>query len=495
MQSHKTADEEFGFENPPYTLDITAGDQSWHLKVGNRTAPGDGVYIRLIGGAGAYVTGVSWLASLPHDVNAWRDTALAGEVGTVDWLVITNGAKAIELRRDPTNRLWRMLRPLQTRADGVYITTALQQLRSARAARFVTDDPKADLTTFGLQPAGLDVWLGHGTNLTDGIHAGKDSADDPGQLFARRDGWNSVVTTAKEALVPWLGDVNDFRDPHLLTITAPITEIEVRGANNYTLARQGSGQWAVAGEKFPVDMDTLQQFVRVLVNLRITEFVKDAVTGPDLQKFGLTPTNSLSITLRSTAGDTNSVAGQIIFGATDTNNTVFVKRGDEDFVYALSLEQLNQLPANDSWFRDRRVWNFSETNVVQITLHQGGKTRQIKHEGFNQWSLAPGSQGMVDPVGLEETAKQFGSMTAAGWIDRNFAAPEKFGLNTNNLSITFELKSGEKPEVDFGTEIPSATTPTALTAVTLDGERWAFVFPPTIYQLVAAYLTIPAGTP
>ncbi|HSY19035.1 MAG TPA: DUF4340 domain-containing protein, partial [Candidatus Acidoferrales bacterium] len=168
---HKNADAEYGFENPQFTLDVTVGEQVWHLKIGNKTAPGDGVYVRLIGGAGLYVTEVNWLQLLPRDVNAWRDTSLVADVSTVDWLVITNGAKAIELRRDPTNRLWRMIRPLQARADSVYITTALQQLRSARATRFVTDDPKADLTTYGLQPVELDVWLGHGTNLISGIHA------------------------------------------------------------------------------------------------------------------------------------------------------------------------------------------------------------------------------------------------------------------------------------------------------------------------------------
>ena len=52
-------------------------------------------------------------------------------------------------------------------------------------------------------------------------------------------------------------------------------------------------------------------------------------------------------------------------------------------------------------------------------------------------------------------------------------------------------KSGEKCAVDFGAEVSQ----TALAAVTLEGERWAFVFPPVIYQLVAAYLTIPANAP
>ncbi|HEV2691335.1 MAG TPA: DUF4340 domain-containing protein [Verrucomicrobiae bacterium] len=496
--SHKNADAEYGFENPQYTLDVNIGEQSWHLKIGNRTAPGDGVYVRLVGGAGLYVTDVAWLQSLPHDVNAWRDTSLVTDASAVDWLVITNGAKAIELRRDPTNRLWRMIRPLQARADSTYITTALQQLRSAKATRFVTDDPKADLGAYGLQPVELDVWLGQGTNLIAGVQAGKDSTENPGQLFARRDGWHSIVTAAKEALAPWRGDVNDFRDPHLLTFNGSVAEIEVRGENTFTLQRQGSNQWAVAGEKFPIDMENLQLFARLLANMRITEFVKDVVTGPDLQSFGLAPTNSRSITLRSVAGDTNTAIASIIFGATTETNKVFVKRGDEDFVYALALSDVNQLPHAGWQFRDRHIWNFSPTNVTQVTLHQAGKTRQFIHDGFQKWSVAPGSQGMIgDLVGLEESVNQFGSLVTEYWLDRNFSltTPEQYGFNTNNFQITFDLKSGEKATMDFGQEIPSASAPTAFAAVTLDGDRWTFVFPPSIYQLVELYLKTPPGAP
>ena len=77
---------------------------------------------------------------------------------------------------------------------------------------------------------------------------------------------------------------------------------------------------------------------------------------------------------------------------------------------------------------------------------------------------------------------------------RNITDPEKnYGLNTNNLQITFELKNGSKYSVDFGAEPPSSQT--ALAAVTLDGERWAFVFPPVLYQFVLSYLTIPANVP
>ena len=490
LRGHKNADAEFGFENPQFSIAVEAGEQRWQLLVGNKTAPGDQVFVRVVGVDGAFVTGIDWLQHLPRSATDWRDTALVDASGACDWIVITNGTKVIELRCDPTNHLWSLTRPWPARADGPRIAAALQQLRSVRVTQFVSDDPKADLADFGLQPAELDVWFGRGTNFQSAVHAGKSPAENPAQIFARREGWNSVVAVANDAMTPWHGAVNDFRDPHLLTLTAPVAEIEVRGENTFTLQQRGSNAWAVGGEKFSADAENVTNFLKLLTSFRVAEFVKDFNTAADLQGFGLTNPPSRQIMLRAVAGDTNAALAQLLFGATETNR-VFVKRADEKFVYALAAEDFNRLPENGWEFRDRRIWSFTETNVAQVTLHQGGKTRQMLRSGANKWSLAPGSQGIINPPAVEETVHRLGELTAAGWIGRNVTAPEKFGLNTNNLSIAVELKTGEKLTVDFGAEVSQ----TALAAVTLDGERWAFVFPAALYQLVAAYLTIPPNTP
>ena len=489
----KNTDTEFGFNNPQFTLDVAAGDQTWHLRIGKQTAPGDQVYVRIVGLDGAFVTDASWLQLLPHSANEWRDTALVDAAAALDGIVITNGTKVIELHRDATTHLWRMIRPLLARADDLHILESWQQLRAARVTAFVNDDPKADLSAYDLLPAELDVWLGRGTNLFAAVHAGKALPENPAQVYARREGWTGVLAVAKESLAPWRGTVNDFRDPHLLELTAPVVEIEVRGQtneDNYTLQSHGAAGWGVAGEKFPADEETVVALVKLLAGFRVQEFVKDVVTAPDLQSFGLAAP-ARQITLRSVVGDTNSVIAQLLFSAVQTNK-VFVKRADEDFVYALAASDFNQLPVSGWDFRERRLWHFSETNVAQITMRQNGQTRQLVRTGENKWSLAAG-QGMINPPAVEETVHRLGELAASGWVGRNVTAPEQFGLNTNNLSLAVELKTGEKFAVDFGSEIPQAQT--ALAAVTLDGERWVFVFPAPLYQLVAAYLTIPAGPP
>ena len=419
LRNHHNADVEYGFEPPRISLVIETGGQRRQLLVGNKTPPGDQVFLRVVGVDGAFVADADWLKFITNSASDWRDTALvdAGH-GSVDWIVLTNGTKAIELRRDATNHLWRMIRPFPARADADRITDALQHLQTARADQFITDDPKADLAGFDLQPAELDLWLGHGTNFISAVHVGKSPTNDPAQVFVQRDGWPVVVTTARESLSPWRGSVNDFRDSYLLELTAPVAEIEVRGQDNFTnftLQRQGSNDWQIVGEKFPVDAENVQLFIKTLAGLRVGKsgFVADVVTEPDLPAYGLAKP-ARQITLRSTAGDTNSVIVQLSFGiGTNDNNEVFVRRADEDFVYAIATNDFNRLPEADWEFRERRIWNFAEGDVAQITVHQNGKTRQMVRNGLNKWSLAAGSQGIINT-----STGHRGNRAPAGGIDR-----------------------------------------------------------------------------
>ena len=233
-------------------------------------------------------------------------------------------------------------------------------------------------------------------------------------------------------------------------------------------------------------------FVKLLAGWRVSEFVKDVTTATDLEKYGLAQP-SQQIVFRGTAGDTNSTVAQILFGNIETNR-VFVKRGDEDSIYALPLADFKRLPVEGWQFRSHRLWNFSVTNVASVTLRQGGQTRTLLRNGINSWSLAASSQGLIkDVFGVEEAVTRLGTLDAQGWVARNFSTPETFGFNPNNLQLTVELKSAEKFTLDFGETVPQ--TQTVFAAATLDGERWAFVFPPVLAPLIAEYLTIPPGTP
>ncbi|HSY42742.1 MAG TPA: DUF4340 domain-containing protein [Candidatus Acidoferrum sp.] len=482
---------EYGFNAPEVSLVIQSGDDRREVLVGNKTAPGDQVFLRVVGEDGVFVTDVGWLQHIPQSANDWRDSALVNLGNNCDSITLTNGAKIVELHLNPVNQLWQMTRPLVARANSDFIAGALQGLRNSRVTQFVSDNPNADLTAFGLQPASLDLWLGYASNAVAAIHIGKDSTNDATQVFARREGWNTIVTTPKQPLSAWFGTVNDFRDPYLLELTAPVAEIEMvgPGTNRYVLQRLATSAWQIAGEKFPVDAASVQSFIQWLANMRVSEFVKDVVTPADLPAYGLAP-SARQIILRSAIGSTNAVIAQLLFGSVHTNE-VFVRRADENFIYAITPEDFTRLPEGPPWqFRDHSIWNFSENDITQITVRQNGKTLQMVHNGPNKWSLATGSQGVINPPAIEEVAHDLGTMAAVAWWARGVDNPSDYGLKPGNLSITATLKNGQAYTVDFGTPLSGQTS---LAAVTLDGEQWVFIFPPALYQLIMSYLAIPPG--
>jgi len=356
----------------------------------------------------------------------------------------------------------------------------------------VTDDANTDPTAYDLQPAMLDLWLGRGGSLTDGLHLGKVLTNNPALIYARREGWNGVVTTTNEPLAAWRGGVTDFRNPHLLDSTAPVHEIDewvAEGTNRFSLQRSGSNVWQVAGETFPVDAGTVQNFLTVLGNLSATEYVSDAVSATDLQTYGLTRP-SLQITLRPVAGDTNQVLTQLSFSAPQTNS-VYVLRSDENKIYRVEEADWRRIPRFALQFRERQVWNFKEQDIRQIIVQQNGQTRRILHLGRDKWMLGDGAPGQVLGPGVEEAAHQLGVLAALVWVDRNVNDPAVFGVTTNSLQIEADLNNGRKYNLVYGQ--PYKGNPIAL--VTLEGESWAFVVPEILNQLVMPYLTIPSGAP
>lgn len=498
LRQTQDANAQYGFDSPQISLVIQSGDDRREILVGNKTAPGDQVFLRVVGTEGVYVTGAGWLKSIPSSITGWRDPALVTGENNYDSIALTNGTEVVMLNYSVSNHLWKMSQPLSARANSDYITKALRQLQTARVSQFISDNPNVDLTAYGLQPAALDLWLGRGTNAVAALHFGKSTTNDSSGVFARRDGWNAIVTTPKDPVAAWSGTVNDFRDPYLLELTAPVAQVELigPGTNHYSLQRKDANTWQIPGQAFPVDSDTVQYLISTLARLRVAEFVKDAVTPAVLPAYGLAAP-ARQIILRSAIDDTNAVIAQLLFSASTNEvgsltNEVFVRRTDENFIYAITPEDYGRLPEGAAWeFRDRRFWNFTENDVAKITVHQNGKTLVITHNGPNHWVLTAGS-GAIVPAALEETVHDLGNMAAVVWWARGISDPAQYGVKPGSLSLTLTLKNGQDLTTDFGSPLSGQTS---LAVVTLAGERWVYIFPPELYQLVMSYLAIPASGP
>ena len=491
LRNRPKAEQEYGFNTPQAFISIEQPDYPVRLLVGARTAPGDQVFLKVVGAGGVCVVSADLLKYIPRTPEDWRDTTLIDLKSLAyDRLSVTNGAKIFELRRDATNKLWRMVYPLQARAYSARTDESLELLQSVTVSQFLPDDPKADLEAYGFQPPDLELAFGQGTNTVARLQFGKSPTNDTRLVYARRLGVNAIVTVPKDLLAPWYARVNDFRDPSLVTLTTPVTEIDVRGADSFSLQQQTNGAWRVLPQGFLADAGVVKEFLADLNALQIVEFTKDVVIAPDLPAYGLASPARQYI-LKSAAanapnGATNTVMAELDFGTNQADKT-FARRADENFIYAVKRADFERLPSASFQMRERRIWSFSTNDIARATIRQQGKVRQITRNAPYDWSLTP---GITNELAVEDTIGALCQLTAVAWVGHGAADRARFGFTDNSHQITLELKSGEKASVEFNGAAPSGVP---YGAVTLDGEPWIFECPAWLYHYVESHLSFVPG--
>jgi len=343
----------------------------------------------------------------------------------------------------------------------------------------------------GLQPPDLELVLGHGTNTVARLDFGKSPTNDTRLVYARRSGLPGIVAIPKDGLAPWYGQVNDFRDPFLVTWSGQVGGIDVRGQDTFSLQQQSDDTWRVLPQNFPADAGLVKDLLSALSGMQIVEFNNDVVTAPDLVTYGLAaPAQQYVLRAAATnsaAGPTNPVLAEVDFG-TNQADKVFARRADESFVYAVRFADVQHLPSVSWEMRERRIWNFSTNDVQGLTLQQQGRVRQLERKGPNNWALAPHSQGVINVLAVEEAVRGLCQLTAIAWVARGEEYRTRYGFTENDQRITLELKNGEKAPVEFSA-LASPNSPYA--AVMMDGQLWIFQFPTWLYDYVQRFLSVP----
>jgi hypothetical protein len=495
LRSNPKAAEDYGIEPPQLTLIFDSGPP---ILIGHRTSPGDQVFVRIPGREGVAVVDSSVLNLFPQSANDWRDKRLADTTGLAfDRIVVTNSTRSqwsFVLQQDPTNRLWGMTFPLKVRADSEKVDDALQRLQKLHVHDFVSDEPKPDLESYGLQTPALTVALGQGTNSVLALDFGKELTNSPGLIYARRRDQTAVVTLSTNALAQWNASYDVFRDRHLVTMLGPIASVRVAGQDEFTLQWQTNNTWRVLPQNYPADQTLATHLVRTLSELQVANFERDSVSEvllPQYPQYGLAkPARQFTISWTPSTTATNAPT-TIDFGV-NTNNQVFARRIGEDAVYGINPADFEALPSASWEMRDRRIWDFESTNVARITIHQNGQTREIVRKGATGWALATNSSGTINLSAIEDTVRALGHLTAFSWVGHGTDKLAGYGFDPKGYELSIELKNGNKLTLRLGGD---ARLDSAYASVPLDGEPWIFEFPPDVLPSLVYSLMIHTPPP
>jgi hypothetical protein len=457
------------------------------LLVGTNSAAGDQIFIRQAGSGDIYLVPPGLLRYIPGDPAAWRSRRIfPGPFDDTTHLQIRSATGTVDLQRTDTNTAWRMTSPWNARADNARIHAAIASWRTNFIHRFVAEAP-ADLQPFGLQSPGLEVLAGAGTNLGRGLLFGASTTNDPPLVHVRRPGEDSILLVPLDTMEAWRGLPKDFLDRRIIDAApAAIRAVEVTysGQAGAKIEAVAGGGWRIVGhETLTADAALLSDAFAILTSDN-TELEKAVVT--DFKPYGLDqPLLEYTVSVATQAGTNRTVSARFGVG---TNGVVYVHRLDEDAVKTIAPADFLRLPRSARQFKDRRIWDFKVDDVVSVTVVQKGTTRKLVRSGPGDWRVAQGAADMINPFGVEEAVARLGDLKAEFWTQQaDERSRSVYGFDTENYTLTIELKSGALPPLSLGGPSPYHN-PYGMTEVA--GVPMVFEFPLELhYNYIREYLS------
>ena len=484
-------DEDFGFKPPQVVITLErAEDKKIELHLGDFTPLEDKIYARSPGKSGVFTVDSKILDVIPFTQNSWRDRSLFHLDKSrleVNQIRVRSGPRNMILQQT-TNSNWHVSLPAPTkRGDNTRIKQMLVKLWNWNVVEFVTDDPKTDLQSFGLQSPEAELILSRGTNRLAAIQFGHSPTNQPGLVFARCLTHTNVVKIPKTWLEELRSPVWSYCDHHLVDSFDPgvdsLARIEVQSGEPFTLQQSTNGLWNITRPALmPADGNLVFDLLRRLRSLKAIEMEREVVG--DFAAFGLEKPSG-QYTLRQRGG-TNAIIAQVSFGspAGDTSERVFARRHDEGAAYVVSALDRQNLPSYGYQLRDRRFWQFHTNDVTKITLNRGEESTELIRNTKGLWT---GLKGLLPPEKHENIStalSALGRLEVAAWTAQGADKLATYDILQRKKSIILELKRDGKTlirKVQFGKQSQSlnfyayATDP-------LEQEPVVFEFPLNTYN-------------
>ncbi len=287
---------------------------------------------------------------------------------TVDRVELIRTNQALRAERD--NRLWKLTAPVAYPAQPLAIENLLAAIGSLHSQPRVPPKPSAGgLAAFGLAPPQARLIFQQNTNHIELRFGARTPVGD--KLYFQLAGAEDVLVT-EAAFLDWLPrSADDWRDPALLSLAGlNFNRLEVRaGGRGFEIQRDlTNAAWRLTKPMLArADNPRIEHLLGQMTQWRAAQFVTDDPKA-ELEPFGLqTPEVELAF-----AQGTNELL-VLQFGKSPTNDPaqVYARRLSHTNIVLVPRAQLEPLRAPFSDYRDRRLVDFSWTNVDLIEVRAG----------------------------------------------------------------------------------------------------------------------------
>lgn len=445
MESDKARLEEYDLVKPKLRLKLLGKDMPAEIWFGKDAALEGKMYVRFANDKETFLTRQTVKTAIAKKPEEFRDRKLT-DLGTaeVSRLVLKTAAGEMEVQKHI--ELWKIVKPLNARADADKIRDLIAQVTTAQIQQFVAED-RGVLQRYGLaEPRGAITLFSQDDQQGQTLQIGGVPDKEQEQVYVRFSARNFVYTLPKKIEQILNSTPADLRDRHLIRIDTDNLDrltIDAADIGKTVLARKDE-TWQIASRNNqPANTAEVNRLLDTLENEQVTEFVEDVAS--DLAKYGL-DRPQLQVTFSSFASDNTAEtsAGEQPFATLSLGrvdgDVVYARVGEEPFVVAARRTLLDDIYPDPVQWQELAAFKFKPEEVHRLDVVTNAGETTLVRGADNEWTRANGNEP-INQVNLQSLLNTLTNLRAVRWVGGP-TPPQAFGQQ--QIAVTFTTSADDK---------------------------------------------------
>ena len=328
-------------------------------------------------------------------------------------------------RVGPSN--WKITAPKKLVADEDSVSTILYNLSPMDGATLI-EDKATDLKQFGLAEPEAQISATGKDGKTHTILVG-DETPTGDSAYVMLSGDPKVYSVSKNTKTNLDKGLNDLRDKRLMPVDFDkLSSMQISGAKLHLTFGSDNGKWTV---RSPANLRGDTSKMETIIEKLRTATMDPSTSEADMKKAAALFASGAPIADLKATDASGSQELQI----RKTSGGYYAKTTAMDGVYKVPNELGDAVNKDAEDFREKRVFDFAETDPDKIELHDGSKAYFLTRSGEDWWS-ADGKK--MDPLSVQDFLRPIRSLTATKFATTGFSSPA--------LSLVVTSQDGKRVE-------------------------------------------------
>lgn len=347
---------------------------------------------------------------------------------------------------------WKIASPKPFIADQDPVSTILYDLSPMDGAT-VIEDKATDLKQYGLAEPEVQVSATGKDGKTQTILVG-DETPTGDSAYVMLSGDSKVFAISMNTRSNLDKGLNDLRDKRLVPVDFDkLTNVEISGAKLHLTFNSQDGKWTVRNPaNFRGDTSKMETVIEKMRTATADLSTPDAEMKKAASLFA---SGSPVATVKAT-----DASGTQELQVRKSKEDYYAKTTAMDGAFKVSKDLGDSINKDLEDFREKRVFDFAETDPDKVELHDGSKAYFLTRSGEDWWSDGK----KMDAISVSEFLRSIRTLTAAKFAASGFSSPV--------LTMTVSSNDGKRVE-----KVGIAKSGSDYLAKREDG--------PTLYQLDA----------